>query len=60
MKSFTPLEAQLVTPEGYLFFQMRTALMNEIRKQNREALKQAESRGQAFNTSLITSALANI
>ena len=59
MKTFTPLEAQLVTPEGYLFFQMRTALMNEIRKQNREALKQAESRGQAFNSTLVTSALAN-
>ena len=58
-KNFTPHECQLVTPEGYLFFQMRTALMNEIRRQNKEALKQAEGRGQAFDGAPMTSAMIN-
>ena len=35
---FTPKEVYKITPNGYLFFQMRTALINEIRRQNKQRL----------------------
>ena len=34
-KKFTSNEVLKITPNGYLFFQMRTALMKEMNKQNK-------------------------